>query len=145
MSYRDDLRDPRWQRRRLEILQRDEFSCRFCGDDRNELHVHHKRYVAGRKPWEYSDDDLMTLCAECHSKLTECTQRMAEAMCWEPVFLMSQELLELIQAGEGTAMLVIIGWLRKHPEEISAVYAYLAMKYAKQKPQPQRVSDPVLA
>lgn len=34
-----------------------------------ELHVHHKYYILGRKPWEYPNDALITLCSDCHEKL----------------------------------------------------------------------------
>ena len=30
------------------------------------LNVHHKYYVNGNKPWEYSSDALVTLCEDCH-------------------------------------------------------------------------------
>ena len=30
------------------------------------LNIHHKYYVRGRKPWEYPNDALITLCQECH-------------------------------------------------------------------------------
>lgn len=30
------------------------------------LNVHHKYYVAGKNPWEYSNDALITLCQDCH-------------------------------------------------------------------------------
>lgn len=30
------------------------------------LNVHHKYYVLGKKPWEYDNDALETLCLECH-------------------------------------------------------------------------------
>ncbi len=30
MTYAEQLKDPRWQKRRLEILQRDEWRC-LCG------------------------------------------------------------------------------------------------------------------
>ena len=32
------------------------------------LNVHHKYYVREKKPWEYDDDALVTLCADCHKK-----------------------------------------------------------------------------
>ena len=57
---------PQWQRRRLEIMQRDHFTCRRCGDDQNTLNVHHRRYRVDRRIWEYDDDDLVTLCRRCH-------------------------------------------------------------------------------
>lgn len=33
------------------------------------LNVHHKRYIIQRKAWEYADEDLITLCNECHTKI----------------------------------------------------------------------------
>ena len=68
-NYSDLLRDPRWQKKRLQILERDDFTCQGCGDKENTLHVHHKYYTYGKKPWEYSDQILITLCNNCH--LTE--------------------------------------------------------------------------
>ena len=50
-EYHQLLKDGRWQRRRLEIMQRDDFKCHDCGTT-DDLNVHHIRYLAGRKPWE---------------------------------------------------------------------------------------------
>lgn len=33
------------------------------------LNVHHKHYIVQHKAWEYEDDDLVTLCNECHTKI----------------------------------------------------------------------------
>lgn len=66
MTYWEQLRSPQWQRRRLEIMQRDEFRCQYCRDGTSTLNVHHKHYVKGRLAWEYSDDELVTLCEPCH-------------------------------------------------------------------------------
>lgn len=70
-NYSELLKDPRWQRRRLEIMQRDDFTCQHCGRKDKTLHIHHKRYVKGWKPWEYKDGDLITLCERCHEIETE--------------------------------------------------------------------------
>ena len=67
MNYSEQLKDPRWQKKRLEIMQRDSFKCASCGDEKSTLHVHHKNYVNGKAPWEYGDS-LITLCEKCHSK-----------------------------------------------------------------------------
>ena len=32
------------------------------------LNIHHEYYLLGKKPWEYSNDALVTLCSECHQK-----------------------------------------------------------------------------
>lgn len=69
MTYLEKLRDPRWQKKRLKIFKRDKFKCKECGEDKKTLHVHHKRYIRGREPWDYSDDLLLTLCESCHKLL----------------------------------------------------------------------------
>lgn len=65
-SYSDKLRHPLWQKKRLEILQRDNFTCLLCGDTETELHIHHMEYIRGREPWEYENLVLKTLCKHCH-------------------------------------------------------------------------------
>lgn len=69
MTYADKLKDPRWQKRRLEILQRDEWCCTFCKDKESTLHVHHQMYEKGKEPWEADDWVLITLCEDCHCLL----------------------------------------------------------------------------
>ena len=65
-AYIELLKDPRWQRKRLEIMQRDDFTCTACGDKESTLNVHHRSYHRGAKPWEYEADILTTLCESCH-------------------------------------------------------------------------------
>lgn len=64
-EYLNALRDPRWQRLRLEVMQRDGFTCRMCGNAAATLNVHHLRYAPG-DPWDTPLSDLVTLCEECH-------------------------------------------------------------------------------
>lgn len=66
MNYINQLKDGRWQRKRLEIMQRDGFKCKVCGSE-NALNVHHLYYQAGAKIWEYDDETLVTLCEICHN------------------------------------------------------------------------------
>jgi hypothetical protein len=66
MTYSEKLKDPRWQKKRLEVLQRDGFTCCDCSDTKKTLHVHHKSYSKGRDPWDYPDDNFSTLCEDCH-------------------------------------------------------------------------------
>lgn len=65
--YAKKFKDPRWQKKRLRILERDGFRCKLCGDDESTLHVHHRYYIAGKDPWEYEDEALVTLCESCHA------------------------------------------------------------------------------
>lgn len=70
-SYSELLKDPRWQKKRLEIMERDNWSCLKCGcglNDGTPLNVHHKYYRKGRAPWEYDDSCYVTLCEKCHAK-----------------------------------------------------------------------------
>lgn len=68
-SYSDKLRDPRWQRKRLEIMQRDGFKCQECGRTTETLHVHHLRYPKGVEPWDVRSELLVTLCHYCHEEM----------------------------------------------------------------------------
>jgi hypothetical protein len=65
-EYPNKLRDPRWQRMRLEIMSRDEFRCQRCLDSKSTLHVHHRYYLANKDPWDYPLEALVTLCEGCH-------------------------------------------------------------------------------
>lgn len=84
--YIELLKDPRWQKKRLLILARDEWRCQECFDDRSTLHVHHRRYT-GSKPWEAPDEDLVTLCEGCHALITalakEAKRLIDEADAWD--------------------------------------------------------------
>lgn len=78
-EFQKQLSDPRWQKKRLEILSRDEFTCKACGNTEETLTVHHKSYDMNRGKfvdiWDYKDEHLITLCATCHS-LEESTLKM---------------------------------------------------------------------
>lgn len=66
MRYAEKLKDPRWQKKRLEILERDGWACQGCYGTEGTLHVHHRRYLPNRDPWDYPNNLLVTLCEECH-------------------------------------------------------------------------------
>ena len=65
-TYQNKLKDPRWQKKRLLILERDSWECQRCGSIDKTLHVHHKIYNKRKPPWEIEDKNLITYCAECH-------------------------------------------------------------------------------
>lgn len=69
-TYSEKLKDPRWQRKRLEIMERDDFSCRSCFSREKPLQVHHCYYLPKQNPWDYNSDSLITLCEECHYEQT---------------------------------------------------------------------------
>ena len=76
MTYAEQLNSPKWQKKRLEILSRDNFACTNCGDNEKQLHVHHGSYLSGTKAWEYDNDMLHTLCCDCHEHLENCIYEM---------------------------------------------------------------------
>ena len=65
-TYRELLKHPKWQKRRLQMLEAAEWKCARCSNTERTLHVHHECYVNGRKPWEYDDSELRVLCELCH-------------------------------------------------------------------------------
>jgi hypothetical protein len=65
-TYAQKLKNPKWQRKRLEILERDGFKCKLCCDAETELHIHHTYYEKGKEPHEYDKNSLETLCSHCH-------------------------------------------------------------------------------
>lgn len=66
-NYQELLKNPLWIGKRNEILSRDKNTCQMCGAKDKYMHVHHNYYIRGRKPWEYDDSTLITLCEDCHS------------------------------------------------------------------------------
>ena len=70
-KWADAYKDSRWQKKRLEIMERDGWKCKDCGRGEHDgitLNVHHSFYVLGVKPWEYRSDSLGTYCEGCHKK-----------------------------------------------------------------------------
>lgn len=66
MKYSEKLKNPKWQKKRLEILQRDNFRCFNCLDENSTLNVHHDVYL-GKEPWDTPSECLTTLCDYCHT------------------------------------------------------------------------------
>lgn len=72
-TYGAALFNPRWKKKRLEIIARDGNKCAFCGST-NALQVHHRQYHYSKsrqkfsEPWEYNDSHLLTVCEPCHKR-----------------------------------------------------------------------------
>lgn len=123
-------RDSRWQQKRLQIMERDEFECKSCGKkgENANLCVHHSFYESGKAPWEYDDYTLTTLCEECHEKTHDLMKRLAVE-----IFMSSQPvntILELLgYADEGIPQYAdnecyMVGYMRRqiqfHPYMLNA-------------------------
>lgn len=66
MDYLEKLKDPRWQKKRLEVFERDGWRCKSCGTKEKTLHLHHLFYFKDKDPWDINNGFLLTLCEECH-------------------------------------------------------------------------------
>jgi hypothetical protein len=67
----DPYRHKDWRHFREEVIKLDGGGCVRCLRSRQDgvvLQVHHKTYVLGRLPWEYSYEDCETLCKGCHAE-----------------------------------------------------------------------------
>lgn len=69
-DYSEKLRHPKWQKLRLEVLERAGWKCQCCGDDNTTLEIHHLVYSNG-EPWETPPKHLECLCSVCHQWRTE--------------------------------------------------------------------------
>ena len=84
MTYAEKLKDPRWQKRRLEVLEAAGWKCQACKATDKTLHVHHNFYRTRTHPWNYPDHALRVLCEDCHESAEG--QRRLLAQCIEGLY-----------------------------------------------------------
>lgn len=104
MTYAEKLKDPRWQKKRLLICERDGWKCRNCDDASKTLHVHHCHYVKGN-PWDTPDELLLTLCASCHD-----ARQVVEE---EGKYALAQIFAHLEGAAEGSSLSAFVSSLQR--------------------------------
>ena len=80
MTYAEQIKSPKWQKRRLEVLGKNNFTCQLCGQDEKELNVHHVNYDSKRKIWEYDDHELLVLCKSCHEDWHHNTAKLLQML-----------------------------------------------------------------
>jgi hypothetical protein len=97
MTYSERLKDPRWQKMRLRILERDAFTCLDCGATDKTLHVHHSYYVKNRDVWDYPLFSLKTLCCDCHEVANQTSDALGGTSMQSPL----EDALELALGGSG--------------------------------------------
>jgi hypothetical protein len=129
-TYAQKLKDPRWQKVRLQVMERDEFACSCCGDSENTLFVHHGYYAANTEPWEYPLSSLHTLCESCHKAADEMRERLkvrVGTMCLESQWSLLGVLESLDHFNYGDFILVLgmlgdleiqVRLLREHYERL---------------------------
>ena len=80
MWDKEQYLDPRWQKKRLEVLDRDEWCCQGCYDNESTLHVHHRYYIKKTAIWDYPLEAFLTLCEECHEYETTTRKASEESL-----------------------------------------------------------------
>lgn len=72
----DFLQTPEWKAQRERVLHRDNYKCKICGAQHDVMNVHHIFYHHPLS--EMNDNDLVTLCPNCHSVVHSIQKRMNE-------------------------------------------------------------------
>jgi hypothetical protein len=119
MTYSQKLKDPRWQRRRLQVLEAANWKCERCEAADKTLHVHHNFYRSKSEPWEYPSHAFAALCEECH-ELAEVDRRELQS-CIESIYEAEFAAVNLHSALgllKGLRMFNALGTNPKHTEQI---------------------------
>jgi len=67
LPYDEQLKDKRWKAFRNFVFAVRGQVCEKCGSKEN-LQVHHPKYISGKLAWEYNCNEVMVLCSDCHCK-----------------------------------------------------------------------------
>ena len=67
-KYSAQLKDKRWYAFREFVFVVRGNRCEKCGSKEN-IQVHHLLYKKGRLAWEYTVNDVMVVCGDCHKKI----------------------------------------------------------------------------
>ena len=73
-TYKQKLQSSEWRKFASRVKQQHNF-CAYCKQGDKPTQVHHLFYEPDREPWEYGTDEVLVLCAECHSKIHERLQQ----------------------------------------------------------------------
>ena len=84
MKYHEQIKHPLWQKKRLEVLELNEFKCSECSNETEELNVHHPFYKRGAMIWDYEAEELQCLCKTCHAKNHVVDEEIKKALSFLP-------------------------------------------------------------
>lgn len=74
-QFEAEYSKPLWETFAKRIRSSRGNACQVCKRTGVMTQVHHVAYEAGKKPWEYPDEDVVLLCEPCHSQLHVQLQR----------------------------------------------------------------------
>ena len=101
-TYSELLQDPRWQKKRLKLLEKNNWSCESCHTKDKTLQIHHTYYIKDGLPWEYPDESLKCLCQPCHLERQKLEKDIQKLLGKEDLWFL-----------EG-----LVAWMVKHRPEI---------------------------
>lgn len=122
-SYSEKLKDPRWQKLRLQVMERDGFACQLCFSTEKTLHIHHLTYR--RNPWQSELSELITLCEDCHAQVESTLEAVRRASGWDVTFGAIESTLQLMDDHHPSHAAVILTLLARYPEMVKVVRAIL--------------------
>lgn len=96
LSYKEQLTHPNWQRKRLEIFQRDNFACTICGNTEHQLQVHHLYYLPEMLIWQYDNECYKTVCPKCHKILNKELSKISGILAFK-ILTLKIDTFDLIQ------------------------------------------------
>jgi hypothetical protein len=112
-TYYEKLQDPRWQRKRLDVMQRAGFACEWCGSRAAALNIHHGWYAKGCEPWDYGEVTLYCLCQPCHER----AETLKRELYFEIARIHPREHEQLLQAMREWAREMLEAKLREKMQE----------------------------
>lgn len=83
VPFKEQYQNPRWQKKRLEIMRRDKWRCRCCNETKKALHIHHLYYQNDLMIWEYDNESYVTLCEDCHKEIHIDIKKLAGLIAFE--------------------------------------------------------------
>jgi hypothetical protein len=119
MTYIEKFKNPKWQKCRLKVMERDEYTCQCCGDANTTLNVHHKHYEFNKDPWDYPLTNLITLCEECHKVITDKKNEIKVSI---------DEITDTIMIEEVNELMKLISGLNPNDIELVKNFATFAYK-----------------
>jgi hypothetical protein len=87
-SYSEKLKDQRWQRKRLQLLEEANWKCQRArceslNPEKDSLHIHHKFYLRNTDPWDYPEHAYYVVCEKCHAIVQHRMEISHEALALE--------------------------------------------------------------
>jgi 5-methylcytosine-specific restriction endonuclease McrA len=82
-TFKKQYESPKWQKKRLEIMKRDDFTCQLCGATDKQLDVHHIYYEKDKMIWELDNECYVTLCKDpCHKEAHTYIKKLSSLIAW---------------------------------------------------------------